>query len=105
MFFISSYRKSIFNHKLLLGLALIVLASVFFGGFTHNHADDPFHTKEHKSCPVSIWAHTPFHLVSDAPFSVFVLLLTGAVYFALVNPFHSKFFLTQSPRGPPIRLS
>jgi hypothetical protein len=103
MLSLSNTRQWIFKNKAAVAVfAFFFLATALSAGFIHNHAGDPFHTKEHNSCPVSVWAHTPFNFVTTTLFNFFALLLTWAVYLALAKPFIPKYFLTRSPRGPPI---
>jgi hypothetical protein len=99
---LANARQNILKNKAVVAFfAFFFLATAVSAGFIHNHADDPFHTREHKSCPVSVWAHTPFNFVSNFVFNSFVALLAGAVCVAFADPFISQYFLTRSPRGPP----
>ena len=102
MVFLSNTRYQISRNKFAVAFfAIFFLATALSAGFIHNHAGDPFHTKEHNDCPVSVWAHTPFSHAVIA----FQIILTAVIIAALsltasLIP-QLQYYSPQLSRAPP----
>ena len=105
MFSFPSIRKSISRNSSVVGLlCLFLLIFASFGGFIHNHSDDPLHLKPHNDCPASVWFNTPF-AIGTIVISIFVIrFVLRKVYFSYSTPVLEDYFFVSFSRAPPVSL-
>jgi hypothetical protein len=103
MFSFPSIRKVISHNSSLVGLlCLFFLILSSFGGFIHNHSDDPLHLKPHDDCPASVWYYSPF-TIGIAVISILVIrFILQKVFYSYSTPVLEEYSFVSFSRAPPL---